>query len=453
MYLHYKEQRMEKVKQNVRVYAFVIVALALVSIGLGVALYFNSRTMSSRASSLESVYQKSLYELIDSVNSMEVEVSKLLVTSDSKSTKQSLTTIKQQSADAQNALSYLPVSSNFVNEANKFVNQLNGYTTSLLKGETYVFDENTSKTWDNIYDCLASLKYELNKLSLKISQGYNILDNLDGDNLDSGFSQNFSGITSDSIEYPAMIYDGPFSDSVLNKEVKGLPTTTCTEDEAKDYIKSCLKNFDLKEIKYVGETKGKFTTYNFSVTALGGSFYVQITKQGKFLLNINGNASNNTSTISQEDAVKIAEDFAKSIGLENMKSVWEATSENITYVNLAPVVGGVIYYPDLIKVKVSLSNGTLMGWEASNYAYNHTTRPTQIFSKTQNDILSNLSKKISVKSVKKCIIPLEYSGEASAYEVCGKYNNFTYYLYFDSKTGEQIKVLRVIQTSNGDLLL
>lgn len=453
MYLPYKGDEMEKVKQNVRVYAFVIVALALVSIGLGVALYFNSRTMSSRASSLESVYQKSLYELIDSVNSMEVEVSKLIVTNDSKSTKQSLTTIKQQSADAQNALSYLPVSSNFVSEANKFVNQLNGYTTSLLKGDSLNFDDKTAKSWEDIYDCLASLKYELNKLSLKISQGYSILDNLDSGNSDSGFSQNFSGITSDSLEYPSMIYDGPFSDSVLNKEVKGLPDTTCTEDEAKDYIKSCLKDFNIKEIKYVGETKGKFTTYNFSVTAMGGSFYVQVTKQGKFLLNINGNASNSAATISQEDAVKLAEDFAKSIGLENMKSVWEATSENITYVNLAPVVSGVIYYPDLIKVKISLSNGYIMGWEASNYAYNHENRKSQTFTKAQNDILSNLSNKISVKSVKKCIIPLEYSGEASAYEVCGKYNNFTYYLYFDSISGEQIKVLRVIQTSNGDLLL
>lgn len=445
---------MEKIKQqsSVKIYAFIIVALALVSIGLGVALYLNVNSMSVNASSLEGVYQKSLYELIDNVNSMEVEVSKLLVTSDAKSTKQSISTIKQQSADAQNALSYLPISSNFVNEVNKFVNQLNGYSTSLLKGESITLTDKNIEIWENIYDCLANLKYELNKLSLKISQGYNILDNINSSNIDLGFSQNFSGITSDSIEYPSMIYDGPFSESVINKEIKGLSSVTCTQQEAESYLKDSLKSFDITITKYIGKTEGKFITYNFSLKTQKGSYYVQVTEQGKFLINISGNASSGEQNYKEADAITISEEFAKTLGLKDMKCVWNATSGSVTYVNLAPVISDVIYYPDLIKVKVDLATGLIIGWEATNYAYNHIDRQTT-FAKTQNEILELVSKKISIKSVKKCIIPLEYSGETSAYEVCGKYNNFTYYLYFDATSGEQIRVLRVISTSSGELLL
>ncbi len=443
---------MEKVKTNNRTYAFIILALSLVIVGLGVALYFNSASMSSHAANLESVYQKSLYELIDNVNSMEVEVSKLLVTSDSKSTKQSISTIKQQSADAQNCLSFLPVSSSFVNSANKFVNQLNGYCTSFLNGDKVILSEQDDKTWGEIYDCIANLKYELNKLSLKVSQGYSIIDNLDNSKDVDGFSQNFSGISGDSLEYPSMIYDGPFSDSLLNQKINGLPEQKCTAEEAQSYVQEVFKEYNIDNIKYLGKTEGKFVTYNFS---LAGeiNYYVQVTEQGKFLLNISGNIEGGEIKINEEEAISKAEDFAKLVGIKDMKCVWKATSGNITYVNLAPVISGTILYPDLIKVKVDRTNGNIMGWEASNYAYNHTSRNITEFTKSQEEIISLVSKKISINSIKKCLIPLSYGGESFAYEVCGRYNTFTYYLYFDAQTGEQIKVLRVLQTSDGELLL
>ena len=441
---------MENVKTNNKPYIAVIVALALVIVGLGIALYFNSQSMSGHANNLESVYQKSLYELIDNVNSMEVEVSKLLVTNDSKSTKNSITTIKQQSADAQNSLSYLPISSSFVNSASRFINQLNGFSTSLLKGENVILTESQSNTWAQIYDCIANLKYELNKLSLKISQGYSIIDNLDNTKDIDGFSQNFSSISSDSIEYPSMIYDGPFSESVMNKEIKGLSSDKCTDEQAKAYLQKLFVGYD---IIYQGKTEGKFITFNYTVQNDKLNYYAQVTEMGKFLLSLSSSLADGDSSSSREDAINLAVDFAKKCEIENMQSVWEYEKDNVCYINLAPVINGVIYYPDLIKVKVNLNGLTIVGWEASNYAYNHIERSKEEFKITQSQVLNNVSKKISVISVKKCLIPLEYVGESIAYEVCGKYNGFTYYLYFDGITGEQIKVLRVIQTADGELLL
>ncbi len=436
-----------------KAYLFAIIGLSLVCVGLGVALYFNATTMSGHASNLESVYQKSLYELIDNVNSIEVEVSKMLVTSDYDSQKKSLTNIKQQSTDAQNCLSYLPINSSLVSSSSRFINQLSGYCTSILNGGQSALTQDQEKTWEEIYDCVANLKYELNKLSLKISQGYSILDHLDNGREIDSFSQNFSGITNDSIEYPSMIYDGPFSDSLLNQEIKGLSNTTCTKDEAKEYLKEALKDFGIKQISYQGKTEGKFTTYNFLLKSDGISYFAQVTEKGKFLLNMSGNVGSGEIAIDEGKAITIAEDFALSLMLKNMKCVWKATVNNITYVNLAPVKNSVIYYPDLIKVKIDRTNGKIMGWEASNYAYNHTDRSEGNFSKTESEILASVSSKINIVSLKKCLIPKEYGGESFAYEICGKYNTFTYYIYLDATTGKQIKVMRVIQTTDGELLL
>ncbi len=434
-------------------YILAILGLSFVCVGLGIALYFNTTTMSGHASTLESVYQKSLYELIDNVNTIEVEVSKMLVSNDYDSQKKCLTNIKQQSTDAQNCLSYLPINSGLVSSSSRFMNQLSGYSTSILNSSQSVFTQDQEKTWQEIYDCIANLKYELNKISLKVSQGYNILDNLDSDKEIDSFSQNFSGLTNDSIEYPSMIYDGPFSDGVLNQEIKGLPKDSCSSEQAKEYLSKVLSNFGVTEITEQGKTTGKFTTFNFAIKADNNTYYAQVTEQGKFLISLSGNFGEGEIIYSEDNAIKTAENFAKSVGLENMKCVWKATSHNITYVNLAPVIEGVIYYPDLIKVKIDRTNGNVMGWEATNYAYNHTQRQSVAFTKTESEILSNVSSKISVNSLKKCLIPLEYGGESFAYEISGKYNNFTYYIYLDANTGKQIKVMRVIQTTDGELLL
>jgi germination protein YpeB len=120
---------------------------------------------------------------------------------------------------------------------------------------------------------------------------------------------------------------------------------------------------------------------------------------------------------------------------------------------LAPVIDDVIYYPDLIKVKVDLVSKNVIGWEASSYAYNHTERENQVAKITKEEAKSNISSNLEVKEVRLCVIPLDYAGEVLAYEFSGTYNNFRYYLYVDANTGSQVRVLRVIQTDQGELLL
>ncbi len=430
-----------------------VVFLAIISVGLGIALYFNNNSMQGHATSLENIYQRSFYELVDNVNSIEVEVSKLLVTNDSISQQKSLNTIKQQTADAQNNLSSLPIKSNVVSTTTKFVNQLNGYCTSLLNYNNAKLTDKDYETIQKAYDCIAMIKYELNNISNKINQGYSILDNLDGDVDVDAFGENFEQINNDSIEYPSMIYDGPFSDSVLNKQIKGLENKEYTSDRAQEYISQVFGVQKTSLIEYLGQTQGKFVTYDFKLTTKDYKvYYLQITKQGKFLLNLTAQSSVGGGVLDIDQAKTKAVDFAKSLNLD-LKPVWSANANGIAYINLAPVVDQVIIYPDLIKVKVDMSNGDIVGWEASSYAYNHTKRPIPQAQITQQQALELVSNKLKILSTKLCIIPLEYTGEALAYEITAEFNSFTYYLYLDANTGEQIKVMRVIETSEGELLL
>ena len=114
--------------------AFIITVsiLSCIVLVLGLTLFSTKSTLTSTSANLENVYQRSFYDLVNNVNNMEVEVSKLLVSNDSTSQQKILSNIKQQTGEAESSLSLLPVISNVVYESSMFMNKLNGYCSSLI---------------------------------------------------------------------------------------------------------------------------------------------------------------------------------------------------------------------------------------------------------------------------------------------------------------------------------
>ena len=104
-----------------------------------------------------------------------------------------------------------------------------------------------------------------------LTNDYSIVDNMKyaKNTMDSNFSNQFATLEEPSVEYPQLIYDGPFSDSVLNKEIKGLSDVQLTKDQAQAKITQELFGYDT--IKYSGQTDGKFVTYNFTLNFSDGT--------------------------------------------------------------------------------------------------------------------------------------------------------------------------------------
>lgn len=478
--------------------AFIITVsiLSVAIVVLSVLLYTTHNSLNSTSMNLENLYQRSFYDLVNNVNNMEVEVSKLLVTSDATSQQKSLSKLKQQTSDAENDLSFLPINMNVLEKTTRFMNQFNGYCTTLISYNNGTIENKDYETLSKAYESIATIKEELNEIMWKIMSGYKISDNLDGGSEKADFSLNFSGLSNDTIEYPSLIYDGPFSDSTISREIKGLPQEEIDEKQAENRINEIFGD-RISNLTYLGNSEGKFQTFDFGMnTTDGRNYFVQITKRGGFLLTLNSNVllsvdqstpealqsnlaqatennnninANNGATKEESEVVKsdsvnkvtdktkLAIDsaltFAKKLNLNNMQCVWSASSQEICYVNLAPVVDEITMYPDLIKVKVDLSNNAVIGFEASSYAYNHIERDDLIPQLSEEEAKKLVSQNLEIDNIRLCVIPLDYVGETLAYEFEGKHNNFTYYLYLDATTGKQVRVLRIVQTQDGDLIL
>ena len=153
-----------------------------------------------------------------------------------------------------------------------------------------------------------------------------------------------------------------------------------------------------------------------------------------------------------ENAEHEAEMFAKNLGFENIKAVWSSVIGGVAYVNLATTKNNVIIYPDMIKAKVSLDTGSIIGWEALSYAQNHLERNDFEFVIAEQDARKMVDSNMTILSIKKCIVPVEYGNEQLCYEYKCTYNSYVYYVYISGKTGLEVEILRVIKTSNGEML-
>ncbi len=407
---------------------------------------------------IENVYQRNFYDLIDNVNNAEVKLGKVLASDYDSYSKKMLSEISKNANSASYNLSNLPISLNGIDETKKFINQVGGYTDSLAqkleKGQTLTQAE--IDTLEDIHFSIISLKDNLSRFNDEVMHnGYNIFKEgnlLDGDY--NGFTLKIQGIKTSDVEYPTMIYDGPFADSEFNQEIKGLNASEVTIEEAKKAIKDVYLNVQDKDITYISETNGKFKTFDFSVMANDQiSMYVQVTKNGGKILTVSGFGDQDNKKISLTDAINKAKEIAKKQTGTTFDCVWSDIVSSDAYINLAPVQNGVVIYPDLIKVKIDLSSGEMVGYSASAYYTNHTKRTigTSTFSKQSAD--AKIPSGLKVEMSRLCIAPLDYGQEILCYEYKCTANDETYYIYINAQTGITENILKVVETSDGNKLM
>ena len=435
-------------KKNNNNWLYILVSILSASTIVFLCLFLSfSVTSNKYRQTLENNYKKNFYEVASNINDMEIDISKIVATKDRGVVSTLLNSLHSNVNLTLANVNQLPITYDKLTNINMLLNKIGGFSQSLIEK---VFDGDALSDEDytqinNIHTSVLSLKYDINNYYVKVHSDFEILANADSKGA-SDFSSSLLNTESANSKVPSLIYDGPFSESVLNKEIVGLSGEDISQAQALDLAK---KLFETEDVSYQGLVSGKFTTYNFYVNR--GGLNVAITKKGGLLLSVTSYGSSGQNTIDANEGVKVAENFARTVGLDNMYSVWTQACGNILYVNLAPIVSSCIYYSDLVKVKVDLVSSRVVGWEATNYATNHKSR---VFTSsiTFREAEQNLSSILKVEERNYTIIPDKYVGEVSAYEFICSWKNYTYYIYINSNTGAEANILRVIDTDNGELL-
>lgn len=250
--------------------------------------------------------------------------------------------------------------------------------------------------------------------------------------------------------YPTLIYDGPFSDHLLNqnpKFIQGMPEV----DEANAAaIASKVTGLPADQLGTPGTEESSMPSYCF----FSGEISAAVTKAGGIPVYMTNSRTIGGANIDANRAVQNAAQFLEGLGFKHMKMTYYMINENTCTINFASTIGSTIVYPDLIKVMVALDNGSICGYDARGYIMNHQERslPQEIISKTEG--LKAVSPKLAVESVATVIVPTEWGKEAFCYEYkCRGRENEHILAYVDAQTGEAMKLLILLENENGALTI
>lgn len=399
-------------------------------------------------------YQRALNELGEYVSEIDTALSKGIYASTPTMLGQITSSLVKTTSGAKNALSLLPIADLELDNTYKFFSQLGDYALYLNKkvasGQALTDEEYESLS--KFIALLSGIAQEVEMATGNISSaGYftgNAENNLMQGNEELSeltFSDSLKSAETSMEEFPTLIYDGPFSDHIMQLSAKMLENEgEITQEQAMEMA----KKYGLDNPQLVGEESSAIEQYCYS----DGDVYIGISKKGGYLCYLISSRNVNEQNMSAQDAIGYASDYLNSLGIKNMKESYYAIAGNQCTINFAYTENSIIYYPDLIKVTVALDTGEIVGVDARGYLTNHHRRDNLTVGLTRDQALNSISPKLSVIDSRLCVIPSSGKNEFFCYEFhCRDNNGQEYLIYIDTQTGQEDNILLLLYTDDGTL--
>ena len=390
----------------------------------------------------ENKYNYSFSEVVNYINNIENYLAKAMI---SKSTTHSAETLNKIWADSNLAIVYfenIPFVNEGSNKSIKFLNQVSDYCYTLSR-KSLNGEELTEEDFANLktlYNYSLNLKNVLNELSRELNNGTISWEDLNT-KTDLAFEEEdiniFSSIESNFDDYEGLIYDGAYSDYVKQTEKLGLTGDDIDEETAKSKVQDFFENQGIKEITSNGIINGDdIESYSFTLkTEQNEDISVEVSKKGGWFVNVLSDKDVKEEKISAEEAVELGKDYLSKMGYSNMKETYYTKLQNIITVNYAYYENNITMYPDLIKVKIALDDGDILGMEAAGYLNNHIARQNLNVGISLDEAKSKLNKNLEILSEGLAVIPEESTKEEIfCYEFKGKVENREFLVYINALT-------------------
>lgn len=435
---------MAKVRRSVFIGVTAVLCVAVLALS-GVVIWKHNESEAYRTR-LENTYEQAFYDLVVGVDDIDVRLKKIGFSSSKDYQRELLIEVWRLSDVAESNLSSLNYRDTVTEKTSKFLNQLGDYAKYLAeKTESAPLTDVEKEAIGSLYKNCSALQSELKSVMEGFDEGFTFIEG--GSEEGSLWSQTFSELEDTSIEYPSLIYDGPFSDTMMNRAPLGERGPEISERQGLEIVKRILGGaYETSEVEYLGKQEGKITTLTYASSEV----VVQLSKDGR-LISMNADTPVSESEFSDEECIAVAKEFIENAGFNGVSAVWVSNYYDNLYVNFVHEEDGVVVYPDLIKVKISKSSGRVTGVEAMPYYYAHTERNVPAPILDESAVRSKVRGELNVESVRLAIIP-KGSKEILTYEIFGTYNGEKYFVYIDAETGEERNVLVVIDGEQGLLL-
>lgn len=430
-----------------------VLNVALAALLAGVLVFASAQTVRLDAANTRNnaVVQKAFYETCELTESVSVNFRKLLVAGERGQIQSLLNDIALQTQGALSNLALLPLGQETVSATLKFINQAGDFAGSLSTrlgngGEVTAEDY---ETMERLSQSAAAFSVGMGRLLDRYEKGEAVFDA--GDYAETG-EESLYPITGPAADYPALLYDGPFSDGRADGEFKGLAgLSEVSEAQARQAL-SAFAGQRVGEIELIGESEIPVPCYEYALKVGGYQLSAGVTKAGGRTLYMLADGGAGEVALTDRQALDAARAFLLSRGYGEMELSYSSRFEGIMTANFAPVQNGVVLYPDLVKVQVSMADGTVIGLEAANYLMNHVPRTLELPALTEQDAVARIGGALTPVSSRLCVIP-ENDAEFLCYEIKATSGADTFLAYIDARTGVERRLMQVISDENGALVM
>lgn len=443
-------------RKQIRLFSFSLTAIAVL-LATSISFYLSSQNYKRQ---IELSRQRALSELSESVDTIVIVLQKGQYSSSAQTMSKLSASLNAEARCAKAALSEIESSGLYTADIYKFLSQIGDYTNSVTTklstdGKTADSDSKAmtsllsyARELSSSLDSIRSSYYNGTLTFEKSKSNLSLYDNREDDETVL-FSDSFSTAQQGLQDYPTLVYDGPFSDHMSNREPKALNSLSeVTRAEAKAYTAKIL-NVPQSKLREESDESGALYLYRFSTD----NMTVGVTKNGCKLCYIINSDYQGESTISQSSAVERGEKYLRGLGYHGMIDSYYSTYDGLCTVNYAYEKSGAICYPDLIKVGISLETGEVVSFDARTYLMNHTDRSIA----RQNDeqlekAKEKLNSKLQVMSSKTALIPTQSDKEYLCFEFhCKASDGQEVLIYIDCETLEEREILILLYTDGGVL--
>lgn len=432
----------------VRLVSFAIAVIGVLAVRNILLMRENVRSQRS----ITNGYTRAIEDLALSCDNLSATLEKQMYASSGEMHQKLAQKLYTEATSAKTALSRLPMEELPLENTYKFLSQVGNYSLSvakkLEKGQSLTDDDYSNLI--KLYKFSKDLSGDMWSLESSVASGEIPVGTQElggrSANVNSGFTE-FEG---EFDSYPKLIYDGPFSDNIMEKKSEMIQKASkVTKQKALARASAALK-INSAELTQMHDVDGTMPAWRFANE--NGTATCEVTKSGGYISYFLKSKNVNKIEITNKTAVRNAENFLKDLGILSMKTTYYEVEENVMIVNFAYSDLGKTVYPDLVKVSVAMDSGDILGYDARGYLNNHKERsyPDSLYSKNKAE--GKVSPKLKVNSRGIAVIPKENAEEVLCYEFkCKSETGRNVLVYINAQTGAEEDILILVESASGTL--
>lgn len=451
---------MEK-SRNIHLWLYVLLTAALIA-SLIWAFMLN-KSVKALEIDQENQYNRAFHEMTGYINDIDTLLSKAQLASSPAELATLSSDIFRQSAEAKSCLGQLPTAEIQLENTSKFLSQVGDYTYVLsqamingtkISQEEYENLASLNEYASSLKGALVDIQTQLyngeirfsdrsaqNKINSAEAAGNDIL--VDLENIEKSFE-----------EYPSLIYDGPFSDHIENQQsVMINDKNEISREEAQKKAEEFLGSQG-NDLHFDGMTENTaIDAYNFSKDTNDEHLCISITKRGGYVLYFLNNVTVGEENFDVSAATENARNYLNEHGFSDMVSSYYQKNNGVATINFAYSQDGVTCYSDLIKVRVALDTGNVVGIETKGYLMNHKYRDAVVPKITLDEAKEKISTNLEVSSTTLAVVPKDSLKEVLCYEFKGVFQDKNFIIYVNADNGREEKILLLLEDENGILTI